>query len=336
MIKKHTLRTIIALIAAAIVITAFWILNRPEASASSQSTDDAYVRADLTVIAPQVSGVITDVFVADNQQVREGTPLFHIDDRELVITVNNAQANMDSLVAQLDRQQSLIAQARAALEASDASLKLAGRNRQRFTNLARDGSGTVLAQQQAEADWAVQHAAYERDKAGLRSAEQQVRVLQADLDKAKAVKAEAELQLSYARVEAPVAGTVALKHVRVGGYVHTGEPQLTLVPLDKIYIEANFRETQLAHVEVGQSVDIIVDALPGVHLTGHVDSLGPASGSSFSLVPPHNATGNFTKIVQRLPVRIRMDGNQKEIRKLRVGMSVTPTIRIKNTAPESL
>lgn len=336
MLKKYKLKIIITLIVVAILASAFGILNKPEASASSQSTDDAYVRADLTVIAPQISGVITTVSVDDNQLIPKGAPLFQIDDRELIVAVANAQADIDGLGAQMDRQQSLIEQAKAAVAASEASLKLAERNRQRFINLARDGSGTVQARQQAEAEWTIQRAAYERDRAGLRSAEQQVKILQAGLDKAQAVKADADLQLSYAHVAAPVTGTVAQRHVRVGGYAHTGEPQLTLVPLDKIYIEANFRETQLAHIQAGQIVDITADALPGVHLTGHVESLGPASGTSFSLVPPHNASGNFTKIVQRLPVRIRLDNGQKDISRLRVGMSVTPVVHVNNAASESI
>ncbi|ATA19618.1 membrane fusion protein (multidrug efflux system) [Gibbsiella quercinecans] len=336
MTKKYHLQIIIAIVAVAVVATAFWLLNRPEASADAQSTDDAYVQADLTVIAPQVSGVITTVSVDDNQQVQAGAPLFHIDDRELAVAVSNAQAAVASFQAQLDRQQSVIAQARAAVGASGANLKLAERNRQRFANLARDGSGTVQAQQQAEAEWAVQRAAYEHDQAGLRAAEQQVAVLHAEWEKARAAKADADLKLSYASVAAPVAGIVAQRHVRVGGYVHSGEPQLTLVPLDNIYIEANFRETQLARVQVGQPVDITVDALPGVRLKGHVASLGAASGASFSLVPPHNATGNFTKIVQRLPIRIRLEGGQPAAQQLRVGMSVTPTVHVAGTGAKSV
>ncbi|MBJ7221020.1 MULTISPECIES: HlyD family secretion protein [unclassified Brenneria] len=335
MTKKNHLQIIIALVAAVVLTAAFFILNRPEASASSQTTDDAYVRADLTVIAPQVSGVITTVLVDDNQHVEKGAPLFHIDDRELIVEVNNAQAAVDSLQAQLDRQQSVIAQARSVVAASSASLKLAERNHQRFADLARNGSGTVQAQQQAEAERAVQRAAYERDQAGLRSAEQQVTILRAELEKARAQKANADLKLSYASVTAPVAGIVAQSHVRVGGYAQTGESLLTLVPLDKVYIEANFRETQLARVQIGQSVDITVDALPGVRLKGNVESVGPASGASFSLVPAHNATGNFTKIVQRLPVRIQLQNGQKDAQKLRVGMSVTPTVRVKSAESTS-
>ncbi|CAM3937731.1 HlyD family secretion protein [Bordetella tumulicola] len=328
MSKNFHLKAGIGLVALVVLTAAVLILNKPESSALSQSTDDAYVRADMTVVAPQVSGVITTVAVEDNQWVQAGDPLFHIDDRGLRADLNSATAAVDSLRAQLDRQQSLIAQARAAKAASSANVKLAERNYKRFTNLARDGSGTIQAQQQAEADLAVQRAAFERDQAGLQFAEQQVVVLNAELAKARAMAADAEIKLSYATVIAPSSGVIAQRHIRVGGYAHAGEAQLTIVPLDKVYIEANFRETQLARMQIGQSVDITVDALPGVRLNGSVESLGPASGSSFSLVPPHNATGNFTKIVQRLPIRIRLAAGQADAARLRVGMSVTPTVEV--------
>lgn len=326
MVNKLRYQIVIGAIAAATVAGAIFILNRPEAQASVQSTDDAYVRADLTVVAPQVSGVIMAVTVDDNQQVQAGDPLLRIDDRALRIALDAATATIAGLQAKLQLQQSLIEQARAEVAASSAKLKLAKRNLTRSANLARDGSGTVQALERAEAEWATQRAAYERDRAGLRSAEQRTAILQADLEKARSDKADARLKLSYTSITAPVAGVVAQRHARVGGYARQGEPLLTLVPLDDIYIEANFRETQLANVDVGQPVDIEIDALPGVQLKGHVESLGAASGASFSLVPPHNATGNFTKIVQRLPVRIQVDSGQQQARRLRVGMSVRPSV----------
>ncbi|MDR0673659.1 MAG: HlyD family secretion protein [Zoogloeaceae bacterium] len=342
MSKTLRFRVIASAIAAIALLAAFLILNRPESSASEQGTDDAYVQADFTVIVPQVAGVITRVDVADHQEVAIGAPLIGIDERDLRIAVDNAkarlasaQASIDSLEAQLVRQQSVIVQARAALAASSAQLKLAEANRDRFANLARDGSGTVQAQQEAEAKWDTQRAARERDLAGLRLAEQQTAILRAELEKARAAllsaeaeKAAADLDLSYASIVAPVSGVVAQKKARVGGYARVGEPLLTLVPLYAVYIEAHFRETQLARVRVGQPVAITVDALPDVRLKGHVESLGPASGVSFSTVPPHNATGNFTKITQRLPVRIRLEPGQEAAKRLRVGMSARPVIDV--------
>ena len=347
---SQTLRfRIITGTAVAVVIAgAFFLLNRSESTAARQSTDDAYVQADFTVVAPQVAGVITSVQVEDNQPVKAGDPLVGIDERDLRVAlaaakaqVASARAVTTSLHAQLDRQQSVIGQSRAAVVADAAQLKLAEADRQRFTNLARDGSGTVQAKQQAEAQWEIQRAAHERDSAALRSAEQQVAILRAELEKAEATSLAAqaqqdaaELNLSYASIQAPVSGVVAQRRARVGNYVRPGDPLLTLVPLDALYVEANFRETQLARMQVGQPVTLTVDALPGVRLDGVVESLGPASGVSFSAVPAHNATGNFTKIVQRLPVRIALRPEQDALARLRVGMSVTPQVDV-DAAPET-
>lgn len=316
--------------------------NRPESSASIQSTDDAYVHADFTTVAPQVSGTVETVQVEDNQPVNKGDLLATLDDRDFVAAVNaakaqlaSARAGVASLQAHLIQQDTVIRQAQAAVAADEAALKLAKVNHARYRNLATDGSGTVQAQQQAEAQLSVQLASRDKSQAGLQAARQQVDVLKADLEKAKATLAHAQaaldlarLKLSYTRITAPISGTIGQKSVRIGAFVNAGKPLLAIVPLEAVYISANFRETQLARVKTGQTVEIEVDALPGEALQGTVQSLGPASGVSYSTVAPHNATGNFTKIVQRLPVRIRIDPDQSAAAKLRVGMSVTPSIRI--------
>ncbi|WP_088157798.1 HlyD family secretion protein [Achromobacter xylosoxidans] len=317
-------------------------LNRPESRASTQSTDDAYVHADFTMVAPQVSGRIDKVLVEDNQPVKQGQLLATIDDRDFVAAVNaaraqaaSAQASIGGLQARLVQQESAIRQAQAAVAVDEAALKLARANQTRYRNLATDGSGTIQARQQAEMQASVQQASLEKAQASLLAARQQVDVLAADLEKARAAFAQAqavqaaeELKLSYTRITAPVDGTVGQKSVRVGAFVNVGKPLLAVVPLDAVYVSANFRETQLARVRPGQPVDIAVDALAGETLTGKVESLGPASGVSYSAVAPHNATGNFTKIVQRLPVRIRINADQPAAAKLKVGMSVTPEIRV--------
>ncbi|QHA82474.1 HlyD family efflux transporter periplasmic adaptor subunit [Pseudomonas mediterranea] len=336
-----------ARISAALLLTvvacSVFYLNRSESSASTQSTDDAYVHADFTTVAPQVSGTVETVLVEDNQPVKKGDLLAVIDDRDFVATVNvakaqvaSAQAGIANLEARLIQQQTVIRQAQAAVAADDAALKLAKVNHTRYRNLAADGSGTVQARQQAEAQLSVRQAGLEKSQAALQAARQQVDILKADLDQARATLAHAqaaqaiaELKLSYTRITAPINGTIGEKSVRVGAFVNAGKPLLAIVPLDAVYITANFRETQLARVQTGQAVDIEVDALPGETLTGTVQSLGPASGVSYSAIAPHNATGNFTKIVQRLPVRIRLDPDQPATAKLRVGMSVTPHIRIR-------
>lgn len=317
-------------------------LNRPASSASAQSTDDAYVHADFTSVAPQISGPVLNVLVEDNQQVKAGDLLATIDNREFAVAVQSAEAqvtsaraSIKSAEAQLARHQSEINQANATVKADEAALILAKMNKDRYSNLASDGSGTVQAQQQAEAQLRIQTASLDRNRAVFEGTQLTTDILRADVQKAKAALAyaaaaesAAELKLSYTRIVAPADGTVGHKSVRVGSYVTAGKPLLEIVPLDAIYIIANFRETQLARVRPGQKVDISIDALPGEKLSGTVESLGPASGVSYSSIAPHNATGNFTKIVQRLPVRIRMDSGQPTAARLRVGMSVTPTIQI--------
>jgi len=307
---------------------AFWKWNHHESSSLEQSTDDAYIQANFTMIVPQVSGIIKEIAVSDHQFVKAGDKLITIDDRELRIAINTAKATIDNLTAKLKQQQSTIAQAQAIVASMSAKLKLAEVNRNRYSNLAIDGSGTVQAKQQAETEWEIQRASFEQAQAGLDIAKQQVDILQADLAKAKSTKEDVELKLSYTYIEAPISGIVDQRRARIGGYARVGESLLTLVPLDAVYIEANFRETQLACVQVGQFVEITVDALPGVILKGYVESLAPASGVSYSAVPPHNATGNFTKIVQRLPIRIQIEPNQENTNQLKVGMSVRSTIKV--------
>jgi membrane fusion protein (multidrug efflux system) len=339
-------KTKLAIVAALLIVTAVGLvgLSRPESSASTQSTDDAYVEADFTLVAPRVGGTVDDVLVRENQKVKKGQLLATIDDRDFVVAVKaanaavaGARAAIISLKSHLAQQNSVIRQAQAAVAAADAALKLARDNRKRYHNLAKDGSGTVQAMQQAEEQLGIQLANQEKSTAGLQAAKQQVAILKADLEKAWAALAQAQaaqdaadLRLSYTRITAPINGTVGKKSVRNGAFVNVGQPLLAIVPLDAVYITANYRETQLARVRPGQAVDITVDALPGKTLRGTVESLGPASGVSYSAVAPHNATGNFTKIVQRLPVRIRVNPGQSMAEKLRVGMSVTPKIRVAN------
>ncbi|WP_272990672.1 HlyD family secretion protein [Spongiibacter tropicus] len=340
--KKAKITSAVLLLAVAIGCVLY--LNRPESSASSQSTKDAYVQADFTFVAPQIVGKVDQVFVEENQQVKAGDLLATIDDRDFVVAVDAAKAQVSganasvaSLEARLAQQQNAIHQAQAAVAMDKAELVLARANHERYRNLAADGSGTVQAMQQAQSQLNIRLASQEKNQAGLKAAQQQVAILQAELEKAKAALAQAqaaqaaaELKLSYTRITAPVDGTVGQKSVRVGAFVNIGTPLLAIVPLDAVYIQANYRETQLAHIQIGQTVDIKVDALPGATLKGTVASLGPASGVSYSAIAPHNATGNFTKIVQRLPLRIRVDSGQPEANKLRVGMSVVPTIQTRN------
>ena len=264
--KKAKITSVALLLAVATGCTVY--INRPESSASTQSTDDAYVQADFTLVAPQVPGMVNQVLVKDNQTVRAGDLLAVLDDRDLVVAVNaakarvaSAQASIGSLQAHLIQQEATIRQAQAALAADDASLRLARENQVRYRNLSMDGSGTVQALQQAEAQVSIQLAIRQKNQAGVSAARQQVSILDADLenaraalDQARAAESAAELKHSYTRITAPVGGTIDHKSVRVGAFVNIGQPLLAIVPLENAYISANFRETQLARVQPGQAV----------------------------------------------------------------------------------
>ena len=328
-----------------VAIGGVFYLNQPESANATQSTDDAYIQADFTIVSPQIAGKISQVLVDDNDVVKQGDVIATLDDRDFVAAVNtakaqvvSAQASIKSLQAKLLNQDAVIEQAQATVDANISTLKLAQFNLERYRNLAADGSGTVQARQEAEAQVSIQQANLRKNEAGLLAAKQNKMIQQADIDQAKAALQQAQsmldvanLQLSYTQITAPIDGIVGKKSLRVGSYVNPGVSLLAVVPLDQVYVHANFRETQLANVKAGQAVNIEVDALPGKVFTGHVDSLAPASGVSYSAVAPHNATGNFTKIVQRLPVKIIIDAGQVDAAQLRVGMSVVPTITVNNS-----
>ncbi|WP_115717811.1 HlyD family secretion protein [Gallaecimonas mangrovi] len=321
---------VVIAIAGAIVL-----LNRPESASAVQKTDDAYVQADYTLVAPQVSGLITQVPVQDYQPVKAGQALLTIDQRpfELAVAkakanVANAHASIEKLNAQISQQQNLVTQAQANVDLDEANLTLASADKTRFTNMAKDGSGTHQAAQQATAHWQAQQASLKHDQAALAAAQQQIAILRASLDQAHAAmqaasvqQKDAELNLSYTQIKAPVDGVVTQRRARVGGFAQAGQGVLAIVPLKKVYVEANFRETQLAHMQAGQPVTLTVDSYPGETFKGHVQNLAPASNTVFSAVPAHNATGNFTKITQRLPVRIALDLKDGQPT-LRPGMSV--------------
>ena len=307
-----------------------------------ESTDDAYLKADYTTVAPKISGYIADVLVHDNQTVEAGQVLARIDDRDFRVALAQADAEVEAaeaavrnLDAQIALQQSLILQAKATVAATQASLTFASTDADRYATLARSGTGTAQKAEasRAQADQLV--AGLQRDQASLAAAQAKIDVLAterdsaaAQKDRAQAAAEQARLNLSYATITAPVAGTIGARTLRVGQYVGSGTQLMAVVPLDAVYVVANFKETQLADVRAGQPVHIAVDGFPGVKLTGHVDSLSPASGLEFALLPPDNATGNFTKIVQRIPVRIAID-NHKFGGLLRSGMSVEPIINTK-------
>jgi membrane fusion protein, multidrug efflux system len=307
-----------------------------------ESTDDAYVKADSTIVAPKVSGYIAQVLVGDNERVTPGQLLAKIDDRDFRAALNQARADVDAadaavgnLDAQLELQQPLIQQQAAAVEATEASLKFAREEQARYDGLMKTGSGTIQRAQQTDAALREKSAQLQQERSGLIAANLKVDVLKtervkavAQLERARAVEQQAALNLSYTEIKAPVAGTVGARSLRVGQYVQAGTQLMAVVPLDAVYVVANFKETQLTHMRDGQPVDLVIDGFRSTRLKGHVDSLSPASGLEFALLPPDNATGNFTKIVQRVPVKIVLDDNSLK-GLLRPGMSAQPTVDTK-------
>jgi membrane fusion protein (multidrug efflux system) len=310
-----------------------------------ETTDDAYVKADSTIIAPKVSGYIADVLVEDNEPVKDGQVLARIDDRDFKTALHQARADVvaseaavKNLNAQIELQEPLIQEQAAEVDATEANLKFAREERTRYDELMKSGSGTVQRAQQTDATLRAQSAQLQQGKAGLIAANKKIEVLStqraqalAQLDHARAVEQQAALNLSYTQITAPVEGTVGARSLRVGQYVQAGTQLMAVVPLDAVYVVANFKETQLTHMRNGQPVELKIDSFHSIALKGRVDSLSPASGLEFALLPPDNATGNFTKIVQRVPVKIVLD-DQSLNGLLRPGMSAVPTVNTKSAA----
>jgi len=308
------------------------------------STDDAYVQADNTTIAPKVSGYLHEVLVGDNERVKAGQTVARIDDRDFKVALDQAKADVaaaraaiTSKQAQLEVQHAVINAARATVEVAEATATFAAQENKRYTDLASTGYGSVQNAQQAQSRIAGAQAAIQRDNANLVSAVKQVDLLNAEivqaeatLARAQALQNQAELNLSYTTITAPIDAVVGNRTLRTGQYVQAGTQLMSLVPASGAYVVANFKETQLTDVHQGQAVEIAVDMFPGRRVHGHVDSLAPASGQEFALLPPDNATGNFTKIVQRVPVKIVLDDHNLT-GLLRPGMSAEPTVDTKAT-----
>jgi len=304
------------------------------------STDDAYVGAYTTTLAAKISGYVASVAVSDNAQVRAGEVIATIDDGDYQLAVESARdkvATQRSTIARIGRQiaaqLAAVDQARAQLASARAGSTRMQLELDRQQALAtRDfASRQTLEQALANRDQAV--AGVQSADAALQSAEANVDVLKGQQDEAartlkelETALAKAERDLSFAVVRAPFDGVIGNRAVQVGDYVQPGQRLASLVPLDAVYVDANFKETQLARLHPGQSVAITVDAVPDRSFTGLVESFAPASGSVFSLLPPDNATGNFTKIVQRVPVRVRLPAAVAQEGMLRPGMSVVVSV----------
>jgi len=310
------------------------------------STDDAYVQAHSVLISPKVSGYISEAPVDDNQSVHAGEILARIDPRDYQTALDQArgnvtaaQASIDTLSRQIAQQKLAVEQARQLVASDQAALVYSQQDFQRYTALAKTGYGTVQRAQLSQADIREKQAALQHDATGVGVVKKQIGIFEAQLAQANATLAQqqamehqAELNLSYTTISAPVDGTVGVRTLRVGQYVQAGTQLMAVVPLQAVYITANYKETQLTDVRPGQPVTIDIDTFPGTTVHGRVDSLAPASGQEFALLPPDNATGNFTKIVQRIPVKIVVDNGDPLAGMVRPGLSVEPTIDTKPRA----
>lgn len=304
------------------------------------STDNAAVQADIATIAPKLSGYVAEVSVTDNQTVKRGQVLMSLDTSDIAPRVSQARATVEAkraaiknIDAKLTWQHSMIAQAQAALTSAQADATRGTKDMARYQRLARRGFASSQKLETTRADNERLNAAVTRARAALEAERGQIGVLESSKAQAEAEQEEAQAQLALAqsdlansKIVAPIDGVVGNRTVRTGQYVRAGTQVMVVVPLPQVYVVANFKETQIANMRRGQTVEIKIDALPGSDFEGKVESFAPASGSLFSLLPPENATGNYTKIVQRIPVKILVGGDIAKVALLKPGMSAVVTI----------
>jgi membrane fusion protein (multidrug efflux system) len=312
-----------------------------------ESTDDAYIHADTGIISPKIDGYIRQVRVRDNQSIAAGDVMFVIDDRDFAAkaaqaeaVVATAEATVATYANRLDFQQAMIDQAQTSVTSAEVDLERARLDRRRYAALTSNDYASRQRFETADADARKAEAALGKARAALTAERNQLAVLRSQKAEEEARLAQARASLALARsdldntvIRAPFAGAVGNRAARVGQYVKPGTQLAALVPLPHVYVTANFKETQLTRMRPGQPVEIVVDAYPGERVTGTIESFAPASGAQFSLLPPDNATGNFTKIVQRVPVRIALPADAPLVQRLRPGLSVTVSIDTRREAP---
>jgi membrane fusion protein, multidrug efflux system len=305
-----------------------------------QSTDDAYVQSDVSVISPKIEGYLKKVKVVDNQQVAEGAVLFVIDDRDFKAKVAQAEAvvateeaSIATYDSRLKLQQAMIDQAAAVVQSAEADLARMQQDYKRYSTLMTSDFASRQRFEQAEADARKAEAALAKSRAALAGEQSQLAVLRSQQHEEEAKLQQARANLWLAKndldntvIRAPISGVAGNRAGQVGQYVKAGTQLLSLVPLTQLYVTANFKETQLTRMRPGQIAEVSVDAYPDQILQGRVESFAPGSGAQFSLLPPDNATGNFTKIVQRVPVRVALPANAPLSGLLRPGLSVTVTV----------
>lgn len=342
-------KLILLVIAAGVLVAVgIWYWRHATYGRYFQETNDAQIMADAVAIAPRVNGYVAEVLVADNADVRAGQPLARIDARDYQAQVEQARAQIAQAQAGIENAQASIAEQRAAIDQAEAQLAAARAKAAhdaaevaRYAPLAASGAETrqQLAQLRLAATQSAQQvrqqaAAVEMQRRRLGTIQTQIRQSEAQARGSRAQLTSADVNLGATLLRAPIAGRVGDKTVNAGQYVQAGTRLMSLVPLDQLYVVANFKETQLALMRPGQPVKIAVDALSDTELNGRVVSLSPGTGAQFSILPPENATGNFTKIVQRVPVRIAIEAGPAARRLLVPGLSVTVTVDTRNAKGE--
>ena len=325
------------LVLAALVI---WLFYHLLVGRYLQDTNNAYLQADAVAVAPRINGYVTEVLVQDNQQVKAGEPLLRIDPRTYRATLDQAeaviavrQADIAAATAGVQGQQASLIQARTQSVAAAATMRFAKAEVARFAPLAASGADTHEHVESLRHDLQRAQAQYDAAQAQITGAQSQIQASQAQLEQAQAGLKQAQADAAQAAVafedtelRARIDGRIGNKTVQVGQFVAAGTRTMTVVPVASLYIAANFKETQVGLMRPGQPATIKVDALPGVDLHGTVESISPGTGSQFALLPPQNATGNFTKVVQRVPVRIKVDAGTEARQVLVPGMSVDVTV----------
>jgi membrane fusion protein (multidrug efflux system) len=332
---------VVALSAGAAGLHHWWTVSR-----FVESTDDAYVQGDISVISPKIEGYVREIRVRDNVAVKAGDTLVVIDDRDFAAKLDQAEASLAAETAtlatidsQLALQNSLIDGAAATLAGAEAEQRRAQLDLHRYQSLAQGDVASRQRVETAQADAQKAEASVAGARAALAASRNQLGVLsaqrrqqQARIAQAEATRALARNDLDNTVIRSPVDGVVGNKGVQLGQYVKAGTQLLAVVPLPEIYVTANFKETQLTHMAVGQAVEIAVDAYPDSPIVGRLDSVSPGSGSQWSILPPENATGNFTKIVQRVPVRIAVPADNRLAGRLRPGLSVVVSVDTRDAA----
>lgn len=332
--------TLIAVGMLVLILLVVWLAYYLIKGRYMQGTNNAYLQADSVPVAPRVSGYVTKVMVSDNQIVQAGQPLLQIDDRSYQATLQQAEAaiaarhaDIAAATANVAAQESALVQARTQMTAAAASLTFAQAEVKRFAPLAASGADTYEHQESLQHDLARARAQYHAAQAQANAGESQIQASRAQLEQARAGVKQAIADADQARVAVEdtrltsrIHGRVGDKTVQVGQFLGAGTRTMTIVPQQSLYLVANFKETQVGLMRPGQPAQIEVDALSGVKLRGKVESLSPGTGSQFALLPPENATGNFTKVVQRVPVRIRVLAGREARKVLVPGMSVEVTV----------